>query len=76
MPDTTWREMWSPIRVALINEAAASFADQRSAATAGAEPSWAALSRPERESLTENIAWVPPAIDQAMSRLDERGNLP
>jgi hypothetical protein len=76
MPDPTWREMWSPFRVTLIEETAECFADGRSAATAGAEPPWAALSDFERRALTENIAWIFYAMDQAMAKLDERGNLP
>lgn len=76
MSDPTWREIWSPFRVALIDETAKCLADQRAEATVGNEPSWTALSEMERDALTESIAWTFSAMDQALSNLDKRGSLP
>ncbi|MDY7528121.1 MULTISPECIES: hypothetical protein [unclassified Cryobacterium] len=73
MAETSWRDYWPPFRVALVDETARCLADQQSTATAGQRPRWADISSVQQNNLTENIAGVFVAQDQAMHNLAERG---
>ena len=71
-----WREHWSPFRVKVVDETARCLSDQQSALTGGQRPRWDALTRVQQENMTENIAGIFIAMDQAVKNLDDRGEIP
>jgi hypothetical protein len=73
MAASTWRGEWSAFRVALVDETARCVAEQRSFLSRGRERSWKALAADEQVNLTEFVASVFAAQDQAMANLDKRG---
>jgi hypothetical protein len=70
-----WREHWSRFRVKVVDETARCLSDQQSAATGGQRPRWDALTRVQQETMTENIAGIFIAMDQALKNLDDRGEI-
>ncbi|ANP73016.1 hypothetical protein [Cryobacterium arcticum] len=73
MNERSWRDLWPPFRVALVEETARCLADQQSAATGGERPRWEELTALGQRDLTDNIAGIFLAQDQAMHNLMERG---
>jgi hypothetical protein len=76
MIEGAWREDWSPFRVKLVDLTAECLVEQQSAATGGLRPRWDALTDLERSNVSENIARIFLAQDQAMSTILERGQIP
>lgn len=62
-----WREEWAPFRVRLIELAAICFVQRRHEATAGARAGWAESTEHEKWEVTELIAEVFFAMDNAMT---------
>jgi hypothetical protein len=73
MAEPTWRDVWSPFRVAWVDETAHCLAEQQSAATAGERPRWNEMDSVQQDNLAENIARIFLAQDQAMHELAKRG---
>ncbi|WP_404473498.1 hypothetical protein [Microbacterium aerolatum] len=73
MTEETWRDLWSPFRVALIDETARCWVSQQAAASKPAGRDWSAVTRDEQRNIADYIASVFLAMDEAMMQLDERG---
>jgi len=75
MSKSIWRDEWSPFRVKLIDETARCLSNQFSISTDGQRPSWDALTREQQYNLTEYIARIFLAQDEALHNLYERGEI-
>ena len=69
MNDETWRNVWPPYRVRLIDESARCFVDQESAITGGRRSCWGELTIAEQTNATEYVARVFAAQDQALHNI-------
>ena len=72
MNESNWRDEWPAFRVNLVDETARCLSDQQSAATGGQRPRWEALTREQQNILSQNIAGIFLAQDQAMRNLVQR----
>jgi hypothetical protein len=73
MTESTWRNEWPTFRTELVDETARCLANQRSALTDGELPGWTALTKAQQDNLTEIVAGVFFAQDQAMENLVKQG---
>lgn len=73
MSKTSWRDEWTPFRLALVDETARCVAEQLSTDADGHQPTWETLSRRKQVELTEHVASIFLAQERAMHRLAERG---
>jgi hypothetical protein len=73
MAENSWRDVWSPFRVKLIEETARCLSNQQAEATRGERPRWDELTEEEQFNLVENLARVSLAVDEAMHNLTEQG---
>lgn len=73
MTEATWRDEWPTFRLALVDETARCLADHLPAESGGHRLRWEALTRGQQVELTEHVAAIFIAQDQAMNILIERG---
>ena len=76
MGESAWREVWPQYRVDFVDETARCLANHQSLVTHGKLHHWAGLTEDQRTQLTEYVAWVFLAQEQAMENLVKRGQFP
>ena len=75
MAESAWREVWPQYRVDFVDETARCLANHWSLITKGESLDWAERTVAERAQLTEDVAWVFLAQEQAMENLVKRGQM-